>query len=436
MNSTGLLLLAPGFPLLLAIPALRRHLPWPAYIALLPATVLLFSPAGLAVELPWVLFGSAGLGFEATTRWWLAMSLVAWMVAAFFLQSPDHPPARESREMTWFMLCLGGQSGALLATDMVTFFTTSSLMGYAFYGLLSGTRDRAGSRAGRLYLVALVSADLLLFEALLVAASATQDLGFEQIATSITPSSSIGLYLAMVIIGFTLKAGLWPLQLWLPPAYGSARPATVIVLWVAPVATGLLGMVRWLPLGETADLWTGALLQGAGGGGVLYGALFGLRQEQWSRRIAYLVIMATGATSVMLGAGLADPLFWTRYGELLPFALIGISLGLCAVVGGRLWRSGLRTSPPGVPETAADAPTWLERKTHLLVTWGQQAGNETLPRLCTAWSIKWRHFWSLRGWEKYLIDPTEHALSRWTISSLLFLLLAILTTGLVMLANL
>lgn len=432
MNALQLLLLVvPGLPLLLAWPALHTRLSRPAYIALLPATALLFTPTGSAVELPWVLFGTAGLGFDTTARWWLAMSLPAWLTAGFLLQQRAHPAGRE---MTWYLLCLSGQLGALLSSDMVTFFAASSLMGYAFYGLLAAARDAAGERARRWYLVLLVSADILLFEALLIAASSGST-GFDQVAGNIASSSSVGLYLSMVIVGFTLKAGLWPFHLWLPPAYRSAHPAVAVLLWVVPVATGLLGLLRWLPLGEFASPWAGALLQGFGACGVVYILLFGLRRLKRRGRTACMVIMATGASGAILGAGLVDPHLWTDHGHLLPVALGIAGLGLTATIVNVARRSGGRIPPPAASATATDQPIWLERRIHSLVAWGKRAGAESVPRLRTDWNNQWRHFLAARGWERFLTGAGEQYLQRWAIASLLFLVLIILTTVVLFLAD-
>ena len=144
-----LLLSVPGLPLLLAIPALRRHLPWSVHIALLPATVLLFVPGSLAIDLPWILQGSTGLGLDKVSRWWLAMSVVSWAVVGILLRRLDGRTAGNSLT-TLFLLTLAGQLGAILATGMIGFFAFTTLMSYAFCGLLFVEGDEQAIRAGRI----------------------------------------------------------------------------------------------------------------------------------------------------------------------------------------------------------------------------------------------------------------------------------------------
>ncbi|MEN8176326.1 MAG: proton-conducting transporter membrane subunit, partial [Pseudomonadota bacterium] len=219
--SVILLLSVPGLPLLLAFPALCSRLSWPCHIALLPAVVLLAVPEVVSIEVPWLLLGT-GLGIDAASRWLLAMSVVLWAAAATLLHAPTGQPADDCLT-TCFLLTLAGNLGAILATELVGFFAFSTLMGYGFFGLLVAGGDEAPRRAGRVYLVFLILADLALFEALLIAAATTEDLGFEAVRHAVARSPSLGLYLSMVLVGYALKAGVWPLHFWLPPAFRSAR---------------------------------------------------------------------------------------------------------------------------------------------------------------------------------------------------------------------
>jgi len=93
--SASLLVTALGLPLVLAFPALHRRLPWPVHLALLPAVALVFIPVNFWIELPWFQLG-AGLGLNAQSRWWLAISVMVWALVATFLFTADrrdgYPP--------------------------------------------------------------------------------------------------------------------------------------------------------------------------------------------------------------------------------------------------------------------------------------------------------------------------------------------------------
>ena len=304
MNSTldtVLLLSVPALPLLLAVPALRSRLYRPCHFALLPAVLLLTVPAVFSIEVPWLLFGT-GLGIDGPTRLLLVMSVVLWASAASLLPATTDQAA-DSRLTTLLLLTMAGNLGVILATDLVGFFSFSALLGYGFYGLLVDGGDETARRAGRLYLGFLVLADLLLFEALLIAAATTGDLDFEVVHQAMGQSSASGVYLSMVLAGFALKAGIWPLHFWLPLAFRSARPAIALLLGGLPVAIALLGMVRWLPAGELALPDMGAGIQWLALCAAIYATIAGLMQSHPRSLLAYATIVVTSLYVTTLGSG-------------------------------------------------------------------------------------------------------------------------------------
>jgi len=300
--SAFLLLSAPGVPLLLAFPALGSRLSRPCHLALLPAVILLAVPMDFSIEAPWLLFGT-GLGIGEESRLLLATAVVLWAVAATWLHTPTGQAA-DNRHTTFFLLTMAGNLGAILATDLVGFFTFSTLMGYGFYGLLVGDGDGTVRRAGRVYLVFLILADLALFEALLIAVATTEDLGFESVRQAMAQSDSLGLYLSTILLGFALKAGVWPLHFWLPLVFRSTRPAVAPLLPGVPITIALLGAVRWLPLGEVSSPGLGLIIQGIGVAAMLYAILAGLKKGQQKMLPVHATILATGLFTTARGVSL------------------------------------------------------------------------------------------------------------------------------------
>ncbi len=421
--STLLLILAPLLPLLLAFPVLRSRLSWPCYIALLPAFILLALPVGVSVDLPWLLLGS-GLGIDdGAGRLLLAVSVLLWAAAATLLNTAKGRPA-DDRLTTCFLLTLAGNLGVILATDLVGFFAFSTLMGYGFYALLVAGRDEGRWRVARLYLVFLILADLALFEALLIAAATTRDLGFEAVHQAMAQAPSLVFYLSMVLIGFAAKAGVWPLHFWLPLAFGSSRLAVALLLGVVPVATALLGVVRWLPLGEISQPAPGLIIQGLGVVAMFYAILAGVKRAQLKMLPAYATIFATGLFAVTLGVGLSDPVAWNRHGGLAYLFIASLGFGVAVLVATTGWLLA-RVHRPAVPEKQADdLSPWFERWSGAVVRWAVRMGVDLLPRLRAAWLAKVSRLWQIRAWQSVL-DGSERSLQRWAYAITLFLLLGI-----------
>ncbi len=426
--SVILLLSVPGLPLLLAFPALRSRLSWPCHIALLPAVVLLAVPEVVSIEVPWLLLGT-GLGIDAASRWLLAMSVVLWAAAATLLHAPTGQPADDCLT-TCFLLTLVGSLGAILATDQVGFFAFSTLMGYGFYGLLVAGGDEAPRRAGRVYLGILILADLALFEALLIAAETIEDLGFEAVRHAVARSPSPGLYLSMVLVGYALKAGVWPLHFWLPLAFRSARPAVALLLGGVPIAIGLLGMVRWAPVGEINFPDIGLIIQGLGLAAMLYAVLAGLERAQLKLLPAYAAILATGLFAIALGTGLADPAAWNRYGDLAHVFIVSLGFGLAGLATAIRWLEARYHCPAMLARQADGSNPWFERWPGAVVRWAARMGFDTLPRLRASWLAEVGRLRQVRAWKR-MLDGSERFLQRWTFAITLFLLLGMVVVAFV-----
>ena len=406
--------------LLLAFPALRARIEWPFHIALVPALILLTVPASVSVGLPWVLFGS-GLGIDGAGRLLLAMSVLIWIAAATLLRTAKGRPA-DNRLTTFFLLTLAGNLGAILATELVGFFTFSVLMGYAFYGLLVAGGDEGMRRAARVYLVLLILSDLALFDALLIAAAVTGDLGFDAVRQAMAQSPSSALYLSMVLAGFAARAAIWPLHFWLPRVFASSRPALAMLLGGVPVAMALLGVVRWLPVGEITSPDLGLIIQGLGMAAMLYAILAGVKRAQLKMLPACAAIFATGLFTTALGTGLSDPAVWNRYQHLTYFFIISVGMGLAVLTAAIGWLLARYHYPAAPAKPADDSSSWFERWPGAVVRWAAQMGFDTLPRLRASCLAKVGRLRQVRVWQK-MLDGSERSLQRWTFAITLFLLL-------------
>jgi len=420
--SALLLLSVPLLPIVLAFPPLRSRISHPCYIALLPAITLLAVPSVFAIELPWLLFGS-GLGVDGASRWLLVMSVVIWAAAATLLQPPAGQTA-DNRLTVFFLLTMAGNLGAIVTTDVVGFFTFSALMGYSFYGLLVAGGDETARRAGSIYLGFMIVADLLLFEALLIAAATTSDMGFEAVRHAVSRSPSPGLYVSLVLAGFALKAGLWPLHSWLPLAFRSARPAVALLVGGVPIAMGLLGMVRWLPLGEITLPGPGLIIQILGVAAILYAIVAGVKRAQLKLLPAYATIIATGIFATAVGAGVADPAAWKQYGNFSYFFIVSLGFGIVVVVTAICWLQANRHTPAALAKQADDSSLWIERRAGAFVRWGGEMGFDTLPRLRASLLALADSLPQIRAWRK-AVDAVEHSLQRWILAITLLLLLGI-----------
>lgn len=124
-----------------------------------------------------------------------------------------------------------------------------------------------------------------------------------QLLKMVSPLLALGLFLA-ALGGFGLKAGLFPLHVWLPEAHPAAPSHVSALMSAVMVKLGIYGVLRvltWLP---AAPAWWGLLLAGLGITGALYGIALALLQRDIKRCLAYSTIENVGIIFTGLGVGI------------------------------------------------------------------------------------------------------------------------------------
>jgi hydrogenase-4 component B len=134
----------------------------------------------------------------------------------------------------------------------------------------------------------------------------------------------------LALLGFGVKAGLFPLHIWLPSAHASAPSHVSALMSGMTIKMGIYGLVRfsgWLPLPAGAG-WAVAML---GMVSAVLGVAFALGQHDLKRLLAYHSVENIGI--ILIGLGFA----------LLALAAGDAGWGRLALAGGLLhvWNHGL-----------------------------------------------------------------------------------------------
>lgn len=359
------------WPLILSIPSLHSRLPWPRHLALIPAAVLIVIPIDVSIDIPWLLYGT-GFAIDHNIRWILAAVVVIWFAVAT-ISSPAKEKASSTFATTFYLLALAGSLGVLLTTELVAFFSFSTLMGYSFYALLVQHASKALQRAGRLYLYVLIVADIILFEALLLAALSTEHFQYEMVRQTMAEISSSQVYLYMVLIGFSLKAAIWPFYFWLTAAFNSGSRAIALLLIAGPITMSLLGLLRWLPIRD--DIYRlGLVMQLLGVAAILHCALkiftSGIFKQSLTRfNTAWLIIAFTGLLSLALGTAMQTPTLWQHYSYIvypvISAFILSLSLLILTTVKKHSESESVENSPELIINTFHKLKKWLHSSQQL-----------------------------------------------------------------------
>jgi hydrogenase-4 component B len=238
----------------------------------------------------------------------------------------NHPASSPSGRAWWNGMLLN-MGCVLLCANGLHFLIVWELFTVCAYFLISLERQRPEARAaGWLYLAASHVAMLCLFAlfALLATRTGSWELGPLRDHAELAP------LFWLALVGFGIKAGIFPMHIWLPSAHANAPSHVSAIMSGMAIKMGIYGLVRftgWLP----TPLAAGWVVAGLGVVSAVLGVAFALGQHDLKRLLAYHSVENIGIILIGLGfAMIAAAHGHTAWGEL---ALAGALL--------HVWNHGL-----------------------------------------------------------------------------------------------
>lgn len=306
---TATLLVSSLVPFLLAgmmlVPAADRWLRPLCALAALPA-LLASSFGGLspAVRFDGVLLG-ASVGLDEVGRAFLGLTSTVWLLSGLYAAGALEDPVDARRFWPFYLVTLGGNIGAVIAQDALTFYVFFSVMTVAAYGLVNHARTPRAVAAGRFFISFALFGEMLVFSGLVLAAASSSDVSFLSLREGIARSGTLSWAVGLVFVGFGVKAGLVPLHAWLPRAYFAAPVAAVAVLSGAMSKAGVLGWLRHLPFGAPATEALSMALLSLGVLTAFYGAIVGWVQTRARTALAFSSLSQMGYVGIIVATGMA-----------------------------------------------------------------------------------------------------------------------------------
>ena len=203
-----------------------------------------------------------------------------------------------------FQLQLMGLYGAFLTADLFNLFVFFEVLLAASYGLMLHGSGRARVSSGLHYIaINLLASSLFLIGAAMIY-GVTGTLNFADLALKIplVPEADRGLLhagAAILATAFLAKAGMWPLNFWLAPAYSSAS-APVAAMFAIMTKVGVYTLLR---------LWT-LLFSGQAGASAFFGGDWLIYGGMATIACAALAILAAqrlermASLSILVSAGI------------------------------------------------------------------------------------------------------------------------------------
>lgn len=309
--SAGQLLLVASGTLLAGVAVGRR---WPrAWLGATLVGLCVALTAGIAVlcgAAPWEWRSSFMVGGEllhlrldGISAFFLVLVCVVGGAASVYAHEywgDDAHPRSAPMGRVWWNVMLLSLGFVLLASNGLHFLIAWELFTLGAYFLITLNRRQPEVRAaGWLYLGASHAAALVLFVffALLAVRTGSWELGPLRERVSLAP------LFWLALAGFGIKAGLFPLHIWLPSAHANAPSHVSAMLSGVTLKVGVYGLVRfsgWLPTPSGAG-WVLATL---GSISAVLGVAFALGQHDLKRLLAYHSVENIGIICTGLGFAL------------------------------------------------------------------------------------------------------------------------------------
>ena len=217
----------------------------------------------------------------------------------------------QTRYFSFFAVALSATIGVAFAANLFTMYLFYEMLSLATYPLVTHHQDSEARASGRKYLTFILGTSIgLVLPAMLIVYSLTGTLDFAAagILTGTTSKVMVIVLLLMFVFGFA-KAGIMPMQGWLPAAMVAPTPVSALLHAVAVVKVGVFSIFRvstgifGVDLLRSLDL--GGMLCVIASITILVASLIALSQDGLKRRLAFSTI---GQLSyIVLGMALLSP---------------------------------------------------------------------------------------------------------------------------------
>ncbi|MGF1670370.1 MAG: monovalent cation/H+ antiporter subunit D family protein [Balneolaceae bacterium] len=243
---------------------------------------------------------------------------------------------KQTRYFASFAVCLSSTIGVAFAGNLLTFIIFYEILTVATYPLVIHKENKEAINGGRKYLAYTLTAGLLLIAAAGITYHYTGTLEFRPggVFGDVELAQPVMVSIFLLFLGGVgVKAGIMPLQSWLPAAMVAPTPVSALLHAVAVVKSGVFGVIRVVGFVFGTDVMgefgLSSILMVLAGITIIFASLLAFAQDNLKRRLAYSTV---GHLSyIVLGASMLTPLGMTGgIMHIATHATMKITLFFCA----------------------------------------------------------------------------------------------------------
>ncbi len=236
-----------------------------------------------------------------------------------------------------FLLMSGAMLGFVATGDIFNLFVFMEILALSSYALVAITGNRDAVRAAFKYVLMGAPSSIMVLLAIAFAYSATGTLNMADMAGHIAESGyTVVLIVSFIlfVIGFGVKAALFPLHMWLPDAHSIAPSPISALLSGLLVEVGAFAILRitFSVFTTSAENLIGATMDAVSifaAAAVLYGGIMAIMQKDLKMMIAYSTVSHIGYIFLGITAMTAEGITGAMY-HMLDHGLAKACLFLCA----------------------------------------------------------------------------------------------------------
>lgn len=273
------------------------------------STIVLAVTAAVTVVSNFVNFGKScsmlklpmGMSLSFSIDWLAAifstMFAAIWLLVGIYSREYFKSQDNEKRFMSFYLMALGAVIGVAYASNPFTFYTFFELMSLTSFVFVLNKQSKESIMAAKKYIyysifgalcglvaiMAFYGSELIRVKEFVAGGSLVHELGGRM------PMVSVIVFIA--IIGFSCKAGMFPLHSWIPYAYVESPAPASAVLSGAIAKTGVLAIIRIVYFVVGADILRHSLVQcvvlALSIATIFMGSMMAYKEKLFQRRVAY-----------------------------------------------------------------------------------------------------------------------------------------------------
>lgn len=289
---------------------------------------------------------SIAFRIDEISKFFVSIVTLVWLLAGIHSFVYMKHEENEKRYFAFYLIVYGVLVGLDFSANLITFYAFYELMTIMSFPMVIHTRSREAIMAGLKYLfysfagayMALFGIYFLYKYAPTLEFVAGGSLG---LATMAENSGLLLIVAFLMILGFSVKAGMFPLHAWLPTAHPVAPSPASAALSGIIVKSGVLGIIRVVYYIIGAEAIRGTWVQNAwmilALITVFMGSMLAYREKVLKKRLAYSTV--SQISYILVGLAILSPDGFT--GGLLHTCFHAvIKCGLFLVAGAIIYNTG------------------------------------------------------------------------------------------------